>query len=179
MFVSLFQFLVRFMFLFGDLVFPISCRAGLVLDLNKSLFSPPPLYSPLLPPPPRVTSPLHSSGNHEWLSARPNLGAPEHGKSSPQGHTLRHSCHAFGWEGVLIVTLVGLLLCCDSNCSTVAPSACTSQKVNPPLGGRMPACEVTKQRGAPVVHIRFIYVRTFSTYDDSGTKPGPLMAYLC
>lgn len=75
------------------------------------------------------------------------------------------------------MTLVGLLLCCDSNCSIVAPSACASEKVNSPLGGRMPACEAKKQRGAPVAHIRFIYVQTFSTF--TGTKPGPLMAYLC
>lgn len=141
-----------------------------------------------LPPP--TPSLFHSPlpRSHEWLFARPNLSAPERlpddadRTGNPHGgRTLTRSCRTFGWEGGLIVTLVGLLLCCDSTCSVGVPSACTSEKVNPPLGGRTPAHAVctrqkTKQRGAPVVTSwkakeAFIYVATVSIYDDSGTKP--------
>lgn len=150
------------------------------------------LRPPPLPTPSLFHSPLPRS--HEWLFARPNLSAPERlpddadRTGNPHGgRTLTRSCRTFGWEGGLIVTLVGLLLCCDSTCSVGVPSACTSEKVNPPLGGRTPAYAVcTRQAKKNKEERRSLragrqkrlsYTSVQSVYMTIAAQ-SPLMAYL-
>lgn len=127
-----------------------------------------------LPPLSLFHSPLPRSREclHVQISALPSASLMMRTGREILTEGVTRSCRTFGWEGGLIVTLVGLLLCCDSTCSVGVPSACTSEKVNPPLGGRTPAYVVctrqkTPKRSAgryPLEGKRGFHIRRYSQY---------------